>query len=431
MAQAAQNADWFWNCSFVKTNERATYRDPDTGAMVIQWTNAPCTNQHLYFTSFSVTQDDRWLAILSDRDGHPNLYAIDRRDGAIRRLSNNQNGLLRSYVYPQGGLRGLSKASPCLDVSRNRIFYVRDDVVYVADLQSERPVCALPSQWYGAYTHLSPDGKTFCIPCSDPRAFADGCRTQWEQLEKVPARMKREGLVTRLYFVDVEKGMSRIAAEIPFWVTHVQFDPTGTGRMIFNLEGFNEDGQPLPNRIWCLETDGSYRPLSEQPVTEWRTHENWALDGQSIVYHGWRVGEAFVAARTWDGRLLHETSYGIQFWHATGALDGKRMFVDGHDGTIAMLDPAEHSMTVLCRHDSSYDNQDAHAHPLTTPTGRSVIFTSNHTGYCQVYEVSCSPWQMRRNRVYGRLRQRLAATSLWHALTPIYKRLRQTFWTPI
>ena len=92
----------------MKANERATYRDPDTGATVIQWTNAPCTNHHLYFTSFSVTQDDRWLAILSDRDGHPNLYAIDRRDGAIRRLSNNQNGLLRSYVYPQGGLRGLS-----------------------------------------------------------------------------------------------------------------------------------------------------------------------------------------------------------------------------------------------------------------------------------------------------------------------------------
>src|SRR4029450_5762278 len=59
-----------WNASFVKPNERATYRDPDTGATVIQWTNAPCTNQHLYFTSFSVTQDDRWLVILSRRDGH-------------------------------------------------------------------------------------------------------------------------------------------------------------------------------------------------------------------------------------------------------------------------------------------------------------------------------------------------------------------------
>jgi Tol biopolymer transport system component len=96
-----------------------------------------------------------------------------------------------------------------------------------------------------------------------------------------------------------------------------------------------------------------------------------------------------------------------------------------------MLDPAEHSMTVLCRHDSSYDNQDAHAHPLTTATGRSVIFTSNRTGYCQVYEVSCSPWQTLGNRIYRRLRRRLAVTSLWHALTPIYKRLRQTFRTPI
>src|SRR5438046_2021228 len=146
-----------------------------------------------------------------------------------------------------------------------------DDAVIAFTLErqfceSERAVCALPPRWYGAYTHLSPDGKTFCIPCTDPRAFADDCPTQWEQLKKVPARMKREGLVTRLYFVDVEKGVSRIAVEIPFWVTHVQFDPTGTDRMIFNLEGFDEDRQPLPNRIWCLETDGSYRPLSEHPV---------------------------------------------------------------------------------------------------------------------------------------------------------------------
>jgi Tol biopolymer transport system component len=390
IAQAARNARWCWNSRFVRTNERTTYRDPDTGATVIEWTKAPCTNQHLYFTSFSVTLDDRWLVILSDRDGHPNLYAIDRQDWAIRRLSNNQNGLLRSYVYPQGGLRGLSKASPCLDVPRNRIFYVRDDVVYVAGLESEQPVCALPPQWYGAYTHLCPDGKTFCIPCTDPRAFTDDCLTQWEQLKRVPARMKREGLVTRLYFVDVEKGVSRIAAEIPFWVTHVQFDPTGTGRMIFNLEGWDEDCRALPNRIWCLETDGSYRPLSEQPAAEWRSHENWASDGQSIVYHGGRDGKAFVAARTWEGRLLHETSIdGIEFWHATGALDGKRMFVDRHDGMIAILDPTEHRMTSLCRHDTSYDNQDAHAHPLTTPSGRSVIFTSNRTGHCQVYEVPC------------------------------------------
>jgi len=374
-------------------SERSTYIDPTTGATVTQWTNAHCTNQHLYFTSYSVTADDRWLTFISDRDGHPNLYAIDRNDGTICRLSNNRSGLLRSYVYPQGGLQGLSKASPCLDPVRNRIFYVRDDIVHAVDLDAphgvEREICKLPAGWYGAFTHVSPDGKTFCVPCTDPRAFADE-KTQWEQLRTVPARMEKQKLVSRIYLVDVATGKTRIAAEVPFWVTHVQFDPAGTGRIIFNLEGHDENGAPLPDRIWCLDTNGGFRPIAPEPPGEWRSHENWAPDGKSIVYHGGRGGKGFVAARTWEGKLLHETSIGeIKFWHATGALDGRRMFVDRSDGLISILDPgaAEHPLIDICRHDTSCENQDAHAHPITTPNGGSIIFTSHRTGHCQVHEV--------------------------------------------
>jgi len=110
----------------------------------------------------------------------------------------------------------------------------------------------------------------------------------------------------------------------------VQFDPMGTGRILFNREGFLERiGQPSHDRIWCLEPDGLFRPLSPQPPGEWRSHENWAPDGKSLVYHGGRDGKAFVAARTWDGRLLQETSLEeITFWHATAALDGRRLFVE-------------------------------------------------------------------------------------------------------
>lgn len=377
--------------------ERSTYADPGTGATVIQWTSAPCTNQHLYFTSLSVTADDRWLIFLSDRDGHPNLYAIDRREGAIRQLSHNTRGLLRSYVYPQGGLTGLSKASPCLDPVNNRLFWIQDDQVRSIDLDApdagERMVCDLPPQWYGAYTHVSPDGKTFCVPCTDPRAFGSE-KTQWEQLLQVPARMKTQGLKTRIYLVDVASGQARIAAEVPFWVTHVQFDPAGTGRIVFNLEGhsfIDGKGVPLPDRIWCLEPDGRFRPLAEEPKGEWRSHENWAPDGQGIVYHGVRHGKAFVASRTWEGKLLHESSIeGVEFWHATGAIDGRRMFVDRRDGMIAVLDPgaAENRLVNLCRHDTTYDNQDAHAHPITTPNGKGIIFTSNRSGHCQVYEIA-------------------------------------------
>ncbi len=38
-----------------------------------------------------------------------------------------------------------------------------------------------------------------------------------------------------------------------------------------------------------------------------------------------------------------------------------------------------------------------------------------------------SLWRTSRNRIYRRLRQSLAATFLWHALRPIYRRLRRIF----
>lgn len=374
--------------------ERSDYIDPATGTKVIQWTAGRHKNQHLYFTSPSVTSDDRWLVFISDRTGSPNLYTIQRSDGSIRRLSRNESGLLRSYVYPQGGLRGLSKASPCLDPKHNRLYFIRDDILRVVDLDNEsigeREVCRMPEQWYGAFTHIAPDGKNLCAPCTDPRAFIDPAETQWDQLRKVPKRIEQDRLSTRLLLIDTATGNTKVAAEIPFWVTHVQFDPCGSGRILFNREGFAENtNHPPRNRIWCLEPDGAYRPLSPEPPGEWRAHENWAADGKSIIYHGAEDGHAFLASRTWAGELVQKTSLtGIHFWHATGTIDGRRLLVDRPDGFISAVTPAAPNNRVvnICRHDSSVEDQDNHPHPITTPRGDSLIFTSNRTGTAQVYE---------------------------------------------
>ena len=43
--------------------------------------------------------------------------------------------------------------------------------------------------------------------------------------------------------------------------------------------------------------------------------------------------------------------------------------------------------TRLCRHDSTFDDQDAHPHPKMTPADRSVTFTSSRGNACNVYEV--------------------------------------------
>ena len=374
--------------------ERTTFLDPDTKATVIQWTSAEVKNQHLYFTSPSVTADGRWLVFISERDGQPNLFTANRANGEIRRVSDNRRGLLRSYVYPQGGLQGLSKASPCLDANHNRIFYIQDQTVYAVDLDDEcrvpRAVWQLPENWYSAFNHVSPDGRTLCVPCTDPRAFLDKADTQWEQMDKVPLRMGEQGLKSRIYLIDIASGTSRLAAEVPFWVTHVQFDPAGSGRIVFNLEGFGPDRKPLPGRIWCLDANGEVRPLAAEELGEWRTHENWSPDGKCIIYHGNKNNSNFLAARSWDGQLLWSVDMaGISVYHATGALDGKSLFADQPDGFISKINPfvTGEKITHLCRHDTSIADQDAHAHPLITGDGKSLVFTSNKSGQCQVYEV--------------------------------------------
>lgn len=55
--------------------------------------------QLLYFTSTSLTTDDRRLVFISNRTGHPNLFDRDLVTGAERQLTHNAEGHLKSYVY--------------------------------------------------------------------------------------------------------------------------------------------------------------------------------------------------------------------------------------------------------------------------------------------------------------------------------------------
>jgi Tol biopolymer transport system component len=174
-------------------------------------------------------------------------------------------------------------------------------------------------------------------------------------------------------------------------VTHVQFDPTGSGRIVFNREGWvRGTGRPLPDRIWCLEANGTFHPLATEAPDEWRSHENWSPTGSGIVYHGNRAGQPFLAERTWAGELVSEMSMaGLETYHVTASIDGRRLFMDRPNGMISSLDPShsERGLTDICQHRTSMKDQDTHAHPITTPSGRSLIFTSDRGGNCDVYEV--------------------------------------------
>jgi hypothetical protein len=417
-------------------SERAQWIDPKTQHSVIRWTNSHAKDQHLYFTSPSVTADDRWLVFISERNGHPNLYGIDRTTNQIHQLSQNQNGLMRSYVYAQGNLEGFSKASPCLDATGDRVFWIENQTVKSLQLGNReiRTLCTLPPTWYTAYTHVSPDGQWLCIPCTDPAAFPDHLKTQWEQLRQVPKQMEAKQLLTRIYRIQTQTGAMEIWAEVPFWVTHVQFDPKATGRLIFNREGFGKYANP---RVWCLEPEGTYRPLFDPPAGMTCTHENWSPNGNGIIYHGWQQNQPFLAARTWEGELIYQTPMpNFSLGHVTSTLQDQHFIIDGIEGYVSLATPRitqwkptlfdpivdrvtwllskqkiqslapqilSHWLTALrkiqlqrfldlkylCQHntDPSLQDQDAHVHAAITPQGNSIVFTSDCEGVCNVYEV--------------------------------------------
>lgn len=375
--------------------ERQTFADPDTGRTVIQWTRSSAKDQHLYFSSQSVTADGQYLLFISERSGAPNLHVIERADGAIRQVS-HADAMLRAYCYPTGTTHGFSKATPYLDAKRNTAYWVQDDQAWRCSLErgaQPEKLADLPQGWYTGFTYLSPDGKTFCVPCTDPRAFSEEDTTQRDQLKAVPWRMIEQEMVTKLCMIDTEQCCVREVFEIPFWVTHVLFDPAGSGRLVFNCEGSARADRRFPywGRIWRLEPDGSWQRLYAEPENETVVHENWLANGEGLVYHGKRDGEPYIAARDIEGELIFQyDTNGVPVGHAIATPDPRRVTTDSDDEYLHLYDfnaPANQRDMRLCRRDSSYKTQDEHAHPIMTPDRKGVVFTSDREGMCNVYEV--------------------------------------------
>lgn len=404
----------------------STIIDQQSGNELVQWTNSDANDQHLYFTSPSVTDDDKYLIIISEREGKPDLYCIDRNSGKISKITNSK-GLLKSYTYPQGGTEGLSKASPFLDSKNKILYWIEDDCICSKDLASnEAPieVARLPRGWLTGYTHVSPDGKKICVPCTDPKAFTEEDKAQHNQLKNVPIRMINEGYKTKLIVIDIESGTYDAEIELPFWVTHVQFDPNVSERILCNSEGSlpsrAKRDYPYWGRIWLINTNGNYQRLFDQVEGEYVNHENWFSNGEGIIYHGKydqkffkKVGyygmivfnkfiakifsrqkldemfDHFVAARDRNGDQLFTNKINHPISHAVAGTKGKNFVIDSRDGNIYGYREVHNDFnkSLICYHGSSLKFQDAHPHPRVTNIGNSIIFTSDRNGPCNVYEV--------------------------------------------
>lgn len=389
-------------------SEKSEYRDARTGARMIRWTASPEKDQHLYFTSPSVTVDDRWMMIISERTGDPNLFAVDRISGELHPVSANNAGLLHAYVYPCGGDTGLSKASPSLDAHSGTVVWVQDHAVWTARIgdhgKPARRVCDLPGNppMVSGFTHVSKGGDLACVPVAPPEAFAETTDGQGSQMSEAYRAFNQLGLESLILVIDLQAAKVVDELAMPFWVTHVVFCPADPSRIIFCQEG----GGIVSQRTWAWQRQApgvarskvGGRPLYPQPASEWMSHENYEPTGRFIIAHGGKrsgkqghIGniaheEIWFDKRDFAGKLLGRyTTDGTGTGHA----------VMGTDGLTVVMDPPEYIWTwnmetgqtnILCEHGSSAREQDCHVHPVMTFDQKGVTFTSDREGVANVYE---------------------------------------------
>jgi oligogalacturonide lyase len=118
-------------------------------------------------------------------------------------------------------------------------------------------------------------------------------------------------------------------------------------------------------------------------------HEYWYADGKRIGYHGHKNGESILGYAS--ARGAEDVSYAFPF--NTGHIfsrDERLIVGDGFsEGKYIRLwrltEDGYEEPRALCAHNCSFKRQRAHVHPRLTDDGRRVLYTSDETGYEQLY----------------------------------------------
>jgi oligogalacturonide lyase len=215
----------------------------------------------------------------------------------------------------------------------------------------------------------------------------------------VVARVKEQGF--RFVVIDTETGNHNVILERET-IGHPEFHPDDSKQLRY--------AGPYSERIWIIRRDGGDHRLvyrRDEEKKEWIVHETWLPGTREILTTHWPHGVLRIHVDT--GSVYRICTFNA--WHAMVDRAGRRMVADTvfPDIGLQLFDIKEgiSKPETLCRSLSSnvgdhwntdhcpYDDgpvdvyapQHTHPHPNFSPGGTRVVFTSDRTGFAQIYEV--------------------------------------------
>lgn len=357
--------------------EDSVRTDPRTGTRIRQLTDHLTHSHHLYFTNSGWYDGGRRLLFASDRGNAGNLYSVGVESGEIRQLTDLDR-------RP----RHTTFLDASLDADRGRVYFWHGNDLTALDLGTleTRTLYTAPDGFEPNMTNVTADGAFVCTVLYEDMTERLGLDLLhgYVGFEEFWAAKP----LSRVLRVDTATGATDVVAEKQTWIGHVNTSPTRPNLLTYCHEG---PWYLVDNRIWGLDLDtGRTWPVRPTAEGEQVGHEYWFADGERIGYHGRRPdGSTFFGSARFDDTDHREADcrrHSMHFHSNDAALivgDGSAR--EPHLLLWALDGDSYSGPRVLLDHRCSFHVQEVHVHPRLSPDGRSVVYTSDASGYGNVH----------------------------------------------
>ncbi|NOU93128.1 hypothetical protein GC093_07780 [Paenibacillus sp. LMG 31456] len=352
-------------------SESMYFHDRRTHARIRQVTNHPSIHHHPFFMIPAYGEDMKALFFISHRTGSPQIFAEQRSMGKLLQLT-DRDDLAEWSIHPSfnGSHVYFTAGTGCWRIDTATL----EEEMLVDLGQVQMREGGMIAAGMGT-TALSRDNRWWAVRYT-------------------------EGGLACLAVIDTVTGyMDTILRRDE--ISHMQFCPDDANLLFY--------AGPLHDRVWVIHRDGSgNRRLYERDAAnkEWITHETWIPGTHELAFVDWQRGIRSVHADTREVRQV--TTFNA--WHAVCNREGTLMVADTnfHDIGLQLFDPLDRigAPSLLCYPDATnrgdhwggpfpYDNgpipvyapQHTHPHPSFSADGHFIVYTSDASGYAQVYEI--------------------------------------------
>lgn len=352
-------------------SESSIFNDK-TGTAIRQVTDHPSIHHQPFFIIPAYDNAMNHLIFVSHRTGSPQIFAENRETGSLIQFTDRPD-INEWSVYPSH--------------NGQFVYFTAKNSLWQINLESlkEHEIVNFPS------TKLREEGMV---------AAAMGTIALSNDDRWLAMRFGVDN-ESALAIIDTENGKHEVILQRDS-ISHMQFCPDDSNLLYY--------AGPLTDRVWMINRDGSgNRRLYARNVekNEWITHESWIPKKRELAFVDWNHGIRCIQVDTGVERRIAS----FNAWHAICNHDGTLMVADTNfpDIGLQIFDPLDGigKPVTLCYPEASsmgehwkepfpyakgpikvYAPQHTHPHPSFSPDGKLVVFTSDKSGYSQVYEAT-------------------------------------------